>query len=208
MSRGICMDIGTKLKARRKELDLTMLDVAKSVGVSEATVSRWESGDIANMRRDKIVSLAHALQVSPFFIMGWDEKNIASKTLDIGTTNISSPEDMERYNPIIHKIPILGQIAAGTPIYAEENIEDYTYTEYNGGADYFALRVKGDSMNALSIKDGSVIIVRQQPQVENGEIAVVRVNGDNATVKCFKQDGSPLSHRGQCRHYSPAKFCR
>ena len=134
------MDIGTKLKARRKELDLTMLDVAKNVGVSEATVSRWESGDIANMRRDKIVSLAHALQVSPFFIMGWDENNPSSEAL---STDDSVPEGLERYNPTMHRIPILGQIAAGLPVYAEENIEDYTYTEHNGGAAYFASALKG-----------------------------------------------------------------
>lgn len=60
------------LKQRRLELGLTMLDVAKSVGVSEGTVSRWESGDIANMRRDKIASLAHILNLSPSVIMGWD----------------------------------------------------------------------------------------------------------------------------------------
>ena len=74
------MDIKEKLKNRRKELNLTMLDVANKVGVSEATVSRWESGDIANMRRDKIVLLANALQVSPSFIMGWEpeEESIAS----------------------------------------------------------------------------------------------------------------------------------
>ncbi len=74
------MDIKEKLKSRRKELNLTMLDVANKVGVSEATVSRWESGDIANMRRDKIVLLANALQVSPSFIMGWEteEDSIAS----------------------------------------------------------------------------------------------------------------------------------
>lgn len=69
------MDISKKLKDRRKELDLTMLEVANRTGVSEATVSRWESGDIANMRRDKIVLLANALEVSPSFIMGWSEKS-------------------------------------------------------------------------------------------------------------------------------------
>lgn len=66
------MNISQKLKNRRKELGLTMLEVAKRAGVSEATVSRWESGDIANMRRDKIVSLANALQVEPSFIMNYD----------------------------------------------------------------------------------------------------------------------------------------
>lgn len=69
------MDISAKLKQRRKELSLTMLEVAQRVGVSEATISRWESGDIANMRRDKIVTLANALNVSPAFIMGWDDES-------------------------------------------------------------------------------------------------------------------------------------
>jgi len=165
------MEIGKKIKKRRIEMHLTMNEVAKKTGVSEATVSRWESGDIANMRRDKIVSLAKALQVSPSYIMGWDEA------------------EQTEPNPPVHKIPILGTIAAGLPLYAEQNIEDYTYTDHNHGAEYFALKVKGDSMNALSINDGSVIIARRQSDVENGELAVVIVNGENATVKRFKRDG-------------------
>lgn len=67
------MLLNDKLKARRIELGLTMLDVAKSVGVSEATISRWESGNIGNMRRDKIALYAKALNTSPLFIMGIDE---------------------------------------------------------------------------------------------------------------------------------------
>lgn len=61
------------LKTRRIELKLSMRDVAEAVGVSEGTISRWESGNIANMKRDKIVSLAKALQVSPSVIMGWED---------------------------------------------------------------------------------------------------------------------------------------
>lgn len=67
------MKMNDKIKTRRVELNLTLDDVAKIVGVSGATVSRWETGDIENMRRDKIALLATALQVSPAFIMGWDE---------------------------------------------------------------------------------------------------------------------------------------
>jgi transcriptional regulator with XRE-family HTH domain len=69
------MSVKDDLKQRRLELNLTMADVANKVGVSEATISRWESGDIANMRRDKIVLLAKALQVSPSFIMGLEEEH-------------------------------------------------------------------------------------------------------------------------------------
>ncbi|WP_262432529.1 helix-turn-helix domain-containing protein [Qingrenia yutianensis] len=76
------MDINEKIKNRRIELGLTMLEVAKKVGVSEATVSRWESGDIANMRRDKIVLLANALQVPPSFIMDLEEDEPKPVDLD------------------------------------------------------------------------------------------------------------------------------
>ena len=60
------------IRLRRKELGLTMREVANKVGVSEATVSRWESGDIRNMRRDKIAALARALDVSPAVLMDWE----------------------------------------------------------------------------------------------------------------------------------------
>ncbi len=67
------MEVKDIIKNRRLELNMTLLDIAKKVGVSEATVSRWESGDIANMKRDKIALLAKALDISPSVIMGWDE---------------------------------------------------------------------------------------------------------------------------------------
>lgn len=83
------MNISDKLKNRRKELSLTMLEVAQKVGVSEATVSRWESGDIANMRRDKIALLAEALQVTPAYIMGWDENDEQNSSVTLSTKEIS-----------------------------------------------------------------------------------------------------------------------
>ena len=84
---------------------------------------------------------------------------------------------------------MLGRISAGLPLYAEENIEEYIYTELNGGNEYFGLRVEGDSMNAARICENDIIIVRQQEQVEDGEIAVVMVGDQNATVKRFHREG-------------------
>ena len=84
-----------------------------------------------------------------------------------------------------HRIPILGRISAGLPLYAEQHIEGYTLTDLNGGAEYFALRVSGDSMNAARIQDGDILIVRRQDEVENGEVAVVMVGDEDATVKRF-----------------------
>lgn len=96
-----------------------------------------------------------------------------------------SPIDMTH----LKRIPILGRIAAGAPIYAEENIEGYTFTDLNGGAEYFALRVRGDSMNAARINDGDLVIIRRQDIVENGEIAAVMINDQDATLKRFSREG-------------------
>ena len=93
----------------------------------------------------------------------------------------------------IHRIPILGRISAGLPLYAEEHIEGYTLTELNGGAEYFALKVKGDSMNAIGIDEGRTIIIRKQDTVENGEVAVVMVGDEDATVKRFYSSGSTVT---------------
>lgn len=159
------MNIGEKLKARRKDLGLTMLQVAIKVGVSEATVSRWESGDIANMRRDKIVSLANALEVSPSFIMDTGDVFAFDNIMPIKT----------------YKLPLIGTIACGTPILAEQNIEEYIDTDSTVKAD-FCLRCKGDSMINVRIFDGDIVYIRQQPDVENGEIAAVCID-DEATLK-------------------------
>lgn len=85
--------------------------------------------------------------------------------------------------------PLLGTVRAGLPMYAEENIVDYIPIRQTDGASYFWLTVRGDSMNAAGMEDGDQILVRTQPEVENGEIAVVMVNGDEATVKQFRQEG-------------------
>lgn len=170
-------NIHSRIKEQRLKRGFTLAQIADMLNVKEATVQRYESGEIKNLKHDTIVNLANILNCSPAYLMGWS--NHPSEN-DIGIP----------YNPIVHKIPVLGFISAGLPLYAEEHIEGYTYTEYNGGAEYFALRVKGDSMSAAQINDGNLIIVRKQECVENGEIAVVRVNSDDATVKRFKRDGN------------------
>ena len=169
------MTIGSRLKSLREQNNMTQEDVGRKIGVSKATVNRYETGEI-DIKRTVAIKLAEVFCTTPAYIMGW--------------TDNSSPNGMNIYNPAIHEIPILGYIAAGLPLYAEEHIEGYTYTDRNGGAEYFALRVKGDSMNAVNINDGNLLIVRRQECVENGEIAVVMVIRDNATVKRFKQDGN------------------
>lgn len=76
------MEIKDIIKTRRITLGITQAQLAAAVGVSEATVSRWESGDISNMKRSRIAALAKALQISPSVIMGWDEE--IEKAEDLG----------------------------------------------------------------------------------------------------------------------------
>lgn len=167
------MGVGERIRKRRKELGMSAEQVADIMGVSPATIYRYESADIMNMRIDKLEPIASALHTSPAYLMGWEEL----------------PDNCTPYNPS-RRIPILGRISAGLPLYAEEHIEGYTYTNLNGNAEYFALRVEGDSMTASRIYDGDLLIVRRQSTVDNGDIAVVLVNGQDATVKKFYQNGN------------------
>ena len=86
------MEIKDIIKNRRIELHLTLEDVAKCVSVSPATVSRWESGDIANMRRDKIALLSSVLQINPMVLMGWEDENGLKIPLQIIDSNTDEEE--------------------------------------------------------------------------------------------------------------------
>lgn len=89
------MEVKDILKTRRLELNLTLEEVASQVKVSPATISRWESGDIANMRRDRITALSKALQISPAVIMGWEQPEDNTKAI-IDAYNKLSPAAQQR----------------------------------------------------------------------------------------------------------------
>lgn len=164
----------TKLLEEYKE---TQADLAEKMHVAPSSVSGWCTG--AKMpRMDKVEWIAAHFNVSK------------SELLEDSLTSL--PDGAIPYAPT-HRIPILGRISAGLPLYAEQHIEGYTYTELNHGGEYFALRVHGDSMNALNINDGYLVIVRRQEYVDNGSVAVVLVGDDEATIKRFYQDGDTVT---------------
>ena len=159
------------LKQRRKELGLTLAQIADVMDVSEATVQRWESGNIKSVRHDKIGKLAELLRVTPAYLMGWE---------DAPAPVISNIVPM----PNTYKVPLLGTIACGKPILAVENMDGKVDVPESIHAD-FALRCKGDSMINARIYDGDIVYIRKQDTVENGEIAAVLI-GDEATLKRVK----------------------
>lgn len=161
------------LKNLLQQNGVSQADLVARFGITASTVSDWCTGK-KYPRVDKIQLLADYFGV-----------NRAALTED------AAPEQ-QPYMPT-YRIPILGRVSAGLPLYAEENIEGYTYIEKSPGMEYFALRVQGDSMNAVRIYDGDILIVRRQYIVENGEIAVVVVDDDETTVKRFYQDGRQIT---------------
>ena len=99
------------------------------------------------------------------------------------------PPSLEPYRPK-SQMPLLGRVAAGLPMYAEENIEGYIANDFIDGESYYALRVCGDSMNAAGIDAGDIVVVRQQSTVDEHEVGVILVNGNDATIKYFRQQGT------------------
>lgn len=163
------MTTGQRIKNRRKEIGLSAERVAEILGVSPATIYRYENGDIEKVPGDRLVPIADALKTTPAFLMGWDD--IADNSFPGNI--IPMPE--------MRKIPLIGSIACGAPVLAEEHIEDYIDIPRHIHAD-FALTCKGDSMINARIFDGDVVYIRQQDTVDNGEIAAVLIDGE-ATLK-------------------------
>lgn len=184
------MDIKDILKDRRLELQLTLEDVAKRVGVSPATISRWESGDIANMRRDRIAALAEALQISPAVIMGWD----VDTTLPPGA-----------HRPQFKKVPMLGYAAAGQPL--EDMNQDTPYYDIENKYDVdFCITVRGDSMIDANINDGDIVFIKSMPEVPNGKIACVEIDNEKVCLKRFYKSGKTVSLASANSKYAPMFF--
>lgn len=169
------MDILNKrIKEKRTALGLTLVELASKVGVRDATIQRYESGEIKNIKKSTIVKLAKALNTTPAYLMGWEEDSI-----DIFSIPNITPI------PKTKKVPLIGEIACGTPILAEQNITDYINVPLDIKCD-FSLMCKGDSMINARIFDGDIVLIKQQPDVENGEIAAVMINGEATLKRVYK----------------------
>lgn len=148
-----------------KKLDLTQTEFAREMGYPETTVSNWFNKN-TYPRPDKIQDMANYFGV---------------RRTDLTENNEIQQAPLKN----AHSIPIVGTIAAGTPILAEENIEDYFVIDNRVNAD-FGLKVKGDSMINANIFDGDIVFIRQQPTLENGEIGAILLD-DEATLKRFSK---------------------
>lgn len=167
-------DMAKRIKDLRTSQGMTLEQVAEKVGVGKSTVRKWETGLIANMRRDKIAALADALNTSPMYLMGWSDEINPAPALDLSKFDNIYPVKLKKF-------PLLGEIACGKPIFANEDRESYILAGSDIHAD-FCLRAKGDSMINARIIDGDIVFIRKQDMVDNGEIAAVAI-GDDVTLK-------------------------
>ena len=169
------MTTGERMKQRRKEIGFSAEKVAERLGVSPATIYRYEKGDIEKVPVDSLAELAKILQTTPAYLMGWEEQPTPTPT-----KKPTIPPGFEPM-PKMRKVPLIGAIACGDPITAIQNREGEIDAPETMRCD-FALRCHGDSMIGAGIHDGDAVYINIQPEVENGEIAAVRI-GDEATLK-------------------------
>ncbi len=159
---------GERIKYARKACGMTQAELAEKIGVKFSAIHKYENGLVVNLKRDTIAALAKALDVSPAWLMCMDD------TPDSLPANILPLPKMK-------KVPLVGDIACGTPILAVQNVEAFLSMPEGVNAD-FCLRCKGDSMINARIFDGDIVYIRQQETVEHGEIAAVLIDNE-ATLK-------------------------
>ena len=168
-------DLSSRIRQRREQLGLSQEELAARMGYrSKSSITKLEKG-INYLPRAKLEELAAALDTTPAWLMG--------------LVDLPFPPPGFEPLPEMVRVPLVGSIACGTPITAEQNIECYIGVPAAWHAD-FALTCHGNSM-APTICDGDIVCIRRQPEVEQGEIAAVRI-GEEATLKHFHRQGETV----------------
>ena len=166
-------EISKRLLQLIEDNDISYGELSKKTNIPKSALQRYATGETEKIPITRIEVIAKALNTTAQFIMGWDENE--SYNNDIFSIPGINPI------PKTYKRPRLGTIACGEPILAEENIEAYDDIPDSIKCD-FTLICKGDSMVNARINDGDIVYIKQQSQVDNGEIAAVLIDKE-ATLK-------------------------
>ena len=182
------MTFGEKLRLARKEKKLTQKELAKIINAAHNSISNWENDQ--NMPDpDTIQNLCWALNVQPNYFFSVESPALPSNIIPM---------------PEMRQIPLLGNIACGAPILADDHIEGHVDIPNHIHAD-FALTCKGDSMINARIFDGDIVYIRQQEEVTNGEIAAVLIDGE-ATLKRVRLFNDHISLEPENPMYKPLVY--
>lgn len=162
------MTRGNKIRKLREDNNMTQTELAERIRVSKQSLYKYENGIVTNIPSDKIEAIADVFDVSPAYIMGWEDEQ--------SQCDNDYPEQLTPISNIgIKRYPLLGAVACGEPIYREE--DGYIECMDDIDAD-FCLVCKGDSMINARIYDGDVVFIKHTPVVENGQIAAVSVDNE------------------------------
>lgn len=189
------------LRTLRKQRGLSLKALGETLGLAESTVSLYETGK-RQPDNDTLVKIANFFGVTIDYLLGVSNDPIIKNTGCNATENTIFKDHPEIVPlPEMRKIPLVGNIACGEPITAIENVDDYVSVDINIPAD-FALKCKGDSMINARIHDGDIVYIREQPVVDNGEIAAVLID-DEVTLKRFYKLPDYIELRAENPRYSP-----
>lgn len=169
-------DFASRLSQALEARGMKAADLSKKTKVAEGTISCYINGRY-EAKQNRVQVFAEALNVNPAWLMGYDVPMEAERS-----TTAKQPTIPPGFEPMpeMDWVPLVGRIACGTPITAEENVERIVCVPSKWHST-FTLTCKGDSMEPR-IHDGDLVAIRSQPEVENGEIAAVRIDGE-ATLK-------------------------
>ena len=192
------MDIGTKIKNARIARGMTQEELGEMLGLQKSAIAKYENGRVVNIKRSTLKKISDVLGIPPHELIF--EENAEKPNADISFIDNILPLPKHK------KLPMLGTIACGEPIFAEENIDGYISCPENIDAD-FCLRCKGDSMIGARIQDGDIVYIRQQPDVENGEIAAVLIDNEATLKRVYKKNESIIL-QPENPAYEPLIFVR
>lgn len=183
-----------QIRKIREERGIAQKVLAIAMGVSTPTVSNWESGTKQPSNKN-IQKLADYFGVSTDYILGREENSFEAL--------------LGKPSPGAVRIPVLGRVAGGIPLYTLEEIIDWEEIPKAmvQGHEYFALKIHGRSMEPR-ICDGDVVIVRRQQSCENGDVAIVLINGDEATCKRVKFTDHGISLISSNPEYEPLFYTK
>ena len=167
------MELANNIKKYRKQMDWSQADLAEKLGLTDKAVSSWERGR-TEPSIGYVEKMSRLFQVSKSELLGLPEYYMSTITIKLPGKNDPSTDHS-------HYVPVLGRVAAGVPIEMVEDVLGFEEVDDSVG-EAFALKIDGDSMEPL-LQRGDVVIVRRQEDVESGDVAIVSVDGEDATCK-------------------------
>lgn len=189
-------NMGAYIKQLRKEHGLTQEELGQKMNppLQRAAIAKWETGRTQNIKRSQIEQLSQLFGIKPSELMCIRKEDVNEYY-----------QDMEETSGF--KIPVLGKVAAGIPIEMIEDIVDYEEIPMSMAktGDYFAVQVKGDSMQPR-IYEGDILIVRKQEDAESGDIVIATVDGQDATCKRLMKYAEGVSLMSLNQNYDPMFF--